>query len=262
MASNIHPDRIPVLLTSSVVAHDTSVALKDTDERIRLAIESVAQWLKIEPTTPLVLCDGSNFDFSDSVRLAFPNANIECLYFGNDQEKIHQFGRGYGEGEIIHYALDHSQFINTAGCFAKCTSKLWVENFKQCIAEWNGKFLCKGVFLNVFSPFKETAFSYIDTRFYISDTQFYRQYFQNSHLNLGYRNGKFFSIEDSFFEIFLREEFEQMLFSTPPVVCGVGGGTGKHYKNTTTRQLKERLRFRLVQMKSEYSQLFNRTLRK
>ncbi len=251
-----HP--IPLLLTSSVVAHDRSVRLTNTNERAHLALESIGQWLKIDPTLPLVLCDGSNFDFSTLVLAKFPNARIEYLFFDNDQHAVQNFGRGYGEGEIIRYALNHSRFIAEAGYFAKCTSKLWVNNFQECLAGWNDRLLCKGVFLDVFSPFKKTSFSYIDTRFYIASVPFYRQHFEDAHHRIGMRNGKFFSLEDCFHEIVLEQNLQEILMSVAPIIYGVGGGTGVHYKNTWIRQHKERLRLKLVNNNSAFHHLFCR----
>jgi len=168
----IPPHEIPVLLTSSVVAHDASVRLRDTDERLRLAMESVAEWLKIEPRQPLVLCDGSSYNFTDRVRVAFPQARIECLHYENPHELVHWHGRGYGEGEIVRYAINHSRFIAEANCFVKCSSKLWVRNFHECMQWWNGVFLCKGIFLEAFSPVKKTKLHHIDTRFYVASKSF------------------------------------------------------------------------------------------
>lgn len=250
---------IPLLLTSSVVAHDTSVKLKDTNERLRLAMESVAEWLRIDPSLRLVLCDGSNFDFSEQMRQAFPSASVECLYFQNDQDKVRISTRGYGEGEIVRHAVNHSRFIAEAGCFAKCTSKLWVENYPQCTAEWNGRFLSKGVFVNTFSPFRKTSFAYIDTRFYIASVAFYRQYFENAHLRIRMQNGKAFSLEDCFHEIVLENQLGGILLRRSPVVCGVGGGTGVYYRNTKIRRLKEDLRLWLARHMPAFRHLFTST---
>lgn len=247
---------IPVLLTSSVVAHDMSVRLKDTDERARLALESVAEWLKMEPTQSLVLCDGSGFDFSDAVQQQFPGARIECLHFENDQEMIHRFSRGYGEGEIVRYAVRHSRFIAEAGCFAKCTSKLWVENFCQCAGEWNGRFVGKGILMNAFTPLRKTEFAYIDTRFYIASVGFYRQHFEEAHKRIGMRAGKAFSLEDSFHEIALEQKLQGILLRRSPVICGVGGGTGVYYRNTPLRRLKEDLRLQLARLHPQFRSLF------
>lgn len=247
---------IPILLTSSVVVHDTSVRLKDTDERIRLALESVAQWLRIDPMLRLVLCDGSNFDFSERIRQEFPSAIVECLYFENDQEKVRISTRGYGEGEIVRHAINHSHFIAAAGCFAKCTSKLWVENYHKCLTEWNERFLSKGVFMDAFAPFRQARFAYIDTRFYITSLPFYQQYFENAHHRIRMENGKAVSLEDCFREIALENQLSGILLRRSPVICGVGGGTGIYYRNTRIRRLKENMRLWLARRKQKFQHLF------
>lgn len=256
MTSPKAPVDIPILLTSSVVAHDPSVKLKDTDERIRLAMESVAQWLQINPSLKLVLCDGSNFDFSEQIRRAFPSAKVECLPFEGDQERIRISTRGYGEGEIVRHAINHSRFIAEAGCFAKCTSKLWVENYFQCAKEWNGRFLCQGVFTDAFTPLRKTSFSYIDTRFYIASVPIYRKYFEDAHHRIRMHNGKAFSLEDCFHEIVMEHQLGGILLRHAPVICGVGGGTGVYYKNSKLRRLKEDLRLWLARHKSPFRHLF------
>jgi len=247
-------NKVPLLLTSSVIAHDTGVALKDTAARIHLALESVSQWLKIDPKLEIVLCDGSSYDFSSIVVEKFPSAQIECLNFENNQNLVKKFGRGYGEGEIVRYALRHSQFIDRAGCFAKCTSKLWVDNYLECLKSWNGELLCKGVFLNVFSAFKNTVFAYIDTRFYIISCSVYKKYFENAHLHIQGEQGK--SLEDCFHDIFIENNIQHSLFNVATVINGVGGGTGKYYKNSTHRKIKEKLRIKLVKLNSSFTNLF------
>ncbi len=249
--------RIPVLLTSSVIAHDTGVTLKDTEERIRLALESVREWLKLDPALPIVLCDGSNHDFSAAASEQFPGATIECLPFENKQELVRQYGRGYGEGEIVRYALNHSRLIAEAGCFAKCTSKLWVANFKECAATWNGRLLLKGVFLHVFSPLRPTEFSYIDTRFYIASCDLYHQYFEHAHLQI--RKDEGHGLEECFRDVFLANRLGQVLLPIPPVICGVGGGTGTYYRNPLKRRLKEWLRLWLVRHNRRFAPSFQST---
>ena len=250
----VNPWNIPVLLTSSVVAHDIRVTLTDTSERIDLAMESIARWLSLYPKVQIVLCDGSNFDFSAAVAKRFSHAKIECMFFENNQKTVREHGRGFGEGEIIRFAIDHSQMIQEAGAFAKCTSKLWVRNYAECLKEWNGNFLCKAVFDHVFSPFKRTVLSYIDTRFYITSVQFYKQHFESAHQLIDVDNGK--GLEDCFLEVFNRNHLTGVLLNAPPVIDGVGGGIGKYYKNPLKRRLKEKLRVRLVRATPAFASLF------
>ncbi len=249
------PAAIPLLLTSSVVAHDIAVKLKDTEARLHHVLESIAQWLRIAPRQPIVLCDGSNFDFRPVVQEAHPHAQIESLFFENDQQKVREFGRGYGEGEIVKYAIQHSKLIQQAGCFAKCTSKLWVENFEACKKHWNGQLLFSGVFLNVFSPLQPTVLQQIDTRFYFASLSMYERYFMNAHLTMDSRAGH--GLEDSFFDILVRENISHCLLPTPPVIAGVGGGTGAYYRNTLKRALKEKLRLYLVRHDRKFARLFS-----
>ena len=254
LISKLPSSEIPVLVTSSVVAHDASVRLRDTDERLRLAMESVAEWLKIEPRQPLVLCDGSSFNFTNSVQKAFPKARIECLPFENPQELVRQFGRGYGEGEIVRYALHHSHFISEANCFAKCSSKLWVKNFHECMHWWNGDFLCKGVFLEAFSTIRKTKFHHIDTRFYVASKSFYELHLMDAHQKINIEAG--YGLEECFHQVLMQSGIRGVLIPVPPLIEGVGGGTAKYYRNSTRRVLKERLRIALVRSRSEFLPLF------
>jgi hypothetical protein len=241
-------------LTSSVVAHDASVRLRDAVERLRLAMESVAEWLKIEPRQPLVLCDGSSFNFTNSVHKAFPKAHIECLPFENPQELVRQFGRGYGEGEIVRYALHHSHFIAEAGCFAKCSSKLWVQNFLACARAWQGELLLQGIFLDALKPWRDPILSYIDTRFYIASRALYQQYFEDAHLRID--NNQHVGLENAFKDIFLEAKLRHALTPVAPVILGVGGAIGKYYKNSFRRRLKEDLRLWRVRNFPEFSNFF------
>lgn len=244
----------PVLLTSCITVSDHSVSLKDEESRIHLTLESIKNWLNISSALKLVICDGSSFDLSDIVKAAFPGADIECLNFRNSTNLVALYGKGYGEGEIINHAIANSKFLAASDNFVKCTAKLWVENYADCLAEWNGRLLCHGVFNDVFS-FRKTHFRQIDTRFFIVNKEFYNDNFSSAYMRL--TNGRQLSIEDHFLEIVREKKLERILFSVPPVICGVGGGTGFYYKNNIKRRLKDRLRLKIVKSHRLFRSLFN-----
>jgi hypothetical protein len=246
----------PILLTSSVIAHDKGVRLLDPGERKRLALESIHWWRSIAPSNPLVLCDGSDFDFQDSLATLADSGPVECLHFQNDVEGVKRQGRGFGEGEIVRHAIEHSSLIQGAGHFAKCTSKLWVENFDICMKQWNGNLLMKAVFNNVFSMRKPITLAYIDTRFYVMDVATYRKHFLHAHESINPEDG--FSLEESFLEIIQKNQLQGCLMSPPPIICGVGGGTGAYYKTGLLRQLKEELRYHRLKINPLYRNWFAR----
>lgn len=243
---------IPLLLTSSAIAYDTGVALANTQARIQLTLESIAEWIKIAPNLKIVICDGSNFDFSERVKTRFPAAAIECLYFENDQRLVQQHGRGYGEGEIVRYATANSKFLLQAGCFAKCTSKLWISNFAECLSQWNGRLLLKGVFDNALT--RTPHFAYIDTRFYVASIPFYNAHFADAHNAIEKITG--YGLEQSFLAILLEKKIERVLLRSYPVVEGVGGGTGKRYRNSLFRLFKESVKLFLLRRNPRFAGLF------
>jgi hypothetical protein len=237
---------------------DMSVVLNNPEERLRFTLESIKNWLDKSPDIRLVICDGSDYDFAPVLLKHFPNDmysnRIECLHFLNNSEKVAEFGKGYGEGEIVQYALKHSKFIEDSNCFCKCTGKLWVDNFSECLNEWNGRFLCQAYFSKGFTPNK-TKFEHIDTRFYISSKEIYEKYFINLHLEVG---GHFnCSIEDAFKRVIVDNNLTGTLFQHYPIVRGVGGGSGKHYKTNFIRRNKDRLRLKFVQLNPKFSKWFN-----
>jgi hypothetical protein len=247
-------EHIPILLTSSVTAFDKGVHLQDAGQRASYALESINRWRQLAPLNPLVLCDGSNFDFSPVVASVTNSTSIECLSFQNNIDRVQRQGRGYGEGEIVRFAIENSSFIQNSGCFAKCTSKLWVDNFSQCMGQWNNAMLLKGVFHNAFSPIHSKQFAYIDTRFYAMDVEIYNSHFLYAHEAIETSSG--YGLEECFRDVYLSLGCPSSLMGAPPVICGVGGGTGTYYKNSKLRKIKERLRYALIRSDPLYKSWF------
>ena len=232
---------------------DLSGRLNDPDLRIKYTLESIREWLLRKPALRIVICDGSGFDFSSLIKNTFPMANIECLSFMNDSMQIARHGKGFGEGEIIRYAINQSKLLQESEVFMKCTAKLWVTNIQQCLSQWNGYFLCNAYFANIFA-FKKTKIMFFDTRFYIIRKDFYLRYFLDSHLNLDDVSNQ--SIENAFLKIVIKKRMEGIIFKMPPIVCGMGGGSGKYYKRGIVRIIKDRLRCRIARCSSQYKKLF------
>jgi hypothetical protein len=243
-----------LLITSCVIVADDDAVLRDPQSRIHHTLEAIEHWIKIAPDVPKVICDGSNFDFAPVLQEKFPSHSFECLYFQNNVQKVKLQGKGYGEGEIIEYALSQSQLIQASGRFIKCTGKLWVENFSECLSSFNNVFQSSAYFKDVFTLFRRTSLDYVDTRFYISSVEFYKKYFLKAYALVGLGDHR--SIEHVFKDIILEHHLQGSLFRTHPVICGVGGGHGKYYKNNVKRRLKDRLRWAYLKVNSEYQWLF------
>jgi hypothetical protein len=243
----------PILLTSCVYISDDSVTLKSAQDRIHFTLEAIKRWLEVAPKSKIVICDNSNYDFSELLRQYFPNENIECLSFSGDKKAVITNGKGYGEGEIIEYAIRKSRYILEADCFTKSTARLWVENYQYFLQKWNGKCILKPVFKNSFS-LKPTEISYIDTRFYMISLDLYREYFERAHQSINRE------LPDGIEEIFLKIVFSQNLkniFSQKyPQIYGVSGASGQYYRNSVKKNIKENLRLFLHRKNAGFKDLF------
>jgi hypothetical protein len=241
--------KIPLLLlTSAVTISDAQPVLNKKSDRIELTLYSIREWLILEPEIKIVICDGSNFDFSPLISDMFPLANIECLYFKNSSHLVSQFGKGFGEGEIIKYALANSRYLSESEFFAKCTSKLWVKNFRSCLAEWNGSFICDGDFSNV-TKFKPYVFNHIDTRFYFSTKIFYAENFLDAYQNVNDKEGQ--SLEQCFKNVAIHKQFRHFIFPIRPEIAGVSGSTGEWANMNSMARMKDKVKRILMAYRSD-----------
>lgn len=225
--------KITLLMTSCVFVSAPFVKLTNVDERIRLTLLSIDNWLKIHPDLKIVVCDGSGYDFTDVCRAKFLTADIECLSFLNNSERVAEYGKGYGEGEIIDYCLTHSVFIKESDFFVKCTAKLWVHNFNTLIKEWNSIFLC---FLGLEIKLKEKSVSiaWLDTRFFIINKLFYDRYFRMAYARV--RDKEHYYIEHVFKDIVIENKISvrNCFVKYYPKVRGFSGTTAQEYKEAVS----------------------------
>ena len=221
-----------ILITSCVKVSAKLTKLTDEQKRIKLTLQSLKKWKKIAKENKIVICDGSNYDFTTDCKKIFKNDDIECLYFQNNYRAVKKFGKGYGEGEIVKFALKNSVFLKQADFFAKCTGRLWVVNFKKLLSTWNGIFECN--FILKRNKFKILAEPQrVDTRFYIVKKKFYYKHLLHSYKNV--RDEQFNFLEHAFFKsIFkIKKRVGCYLFQQRPLIVGTSGTDNKksNYSN-------------------------------
>lgn len=219
-----------LLLTSCVHVSAPFVELSDPTRRAKLTLESIEHWLKLAGDLAIVICDGSGYDFTKEVAQKFPHVKVECISFKNDAAAVFTYGKGYGEGEIVQYALEHSELLRRVDYFAKCTSKLWVTNFPDILSHWNKIFQCQ-FGLEKPKTIKNAKPSSVDTRFYIVNKRFYAEHFLDAYRKVRDRDGYY--LEHSFKDVILNKKLRasSILFPIPPLIEGVAGTTGETYKS-------------------------------
>ena len=104
------------------------------------------------------------------------NKKLEILSFQGDAQMILQKGKGYGEGEILKYAIDNSKLIEKEDYIIKLTGRLTVSNLDKII-----KMATKQeMFINKLSIKGKIA----DTRLYIVKKDIYEKVFADIYLEI------------------------------------------------------------------------------
>lgn len=217
------PLNIPLLITSAVYSSAPFVAIADSADRESYVVDSVENWFDNNQGLKIVLCDGSGFDFNLNLNLKkYTKLGIlEILVFKNNKEHVRLFGKGYGEGEIIEYALRNSSFLSDSEHFAKCTGKQWVENYNECISRYNSVISLERIYLHRYS----WKFSTCDTRFFIVNKIFYTKFFMSCYKSVNDFNGCY--LEHVFAEV-VRVNKIRSDFMRKPLIFGYSGSTGNY----------------------------------
>lgn len=236
-----NPLNIPILITSAINVSAPKTALTNKDERLDLTLRSIEKWLSLEFVNQLIICDGSGFDLSGYINpLMSKHSKTDCevIFFTNDIAKVREKGKGYGEGEIINYALQHSRILYAAKAFGKCTGKLWVENYLDCVKAFNG--LAAFDFKGGVNP------SQIDTRFYLVSKDFYKSNLATAYQSVDDKNG--FYLEHAFRDgLRVKRVSDYAMFPTPRV-CGISGSMGLMYRESWLKNVMRDVRSLIIKL--------------
>ena len=101
-----------ILLTSCVNPNCMPfTALSDINVRKQQYLDALRFYVNNTPL-PIVYVDNSNVDIKEyNVISNIVDDRLELLSFDGNHDKKH--GKGYGESEIIDYAIQHSNIINS-----------------------------------------------------------------------------------------------------------------------------------------------------
>lgn len=224
-----------VLLMTGCIAADTNQPyhkLNDWNERLDQYVAAIDFYIKESIFTKIVFCDNSNFKscvfndfkiFAESVGKQF-----EYLTFMGDAEKYSKGGKGYGEGEIIEYALNNSELICKAKSFVKVTGRLKVKNSQKV-------FGCLNEGMNLFNRDIYSGRKGIDTRFYAVDTLFYKNKLLDKYHNCQIHNK---SIEFIFWDFLITDKKSWRCTFAYPNVDGINGALSNNYSEESKFKIK------------------------
>lgn len=220
------PKREPVLLITATIfpQENRYVYLKNPKERLRQYIDSVKFYIIKTKIKEIVFCDNSGYAFKKEELFSLADKyhkKLEIIQFVGNQYKIMNYGKGYGEGELIEYALKNSSILHRADYFIKVTGRLKIKN----IDEIRGKLDFSKIYFNKNINKQQS----IDTVLYCISKETYNKWFLYAYKQVCDKKGRY--IEHVFKDII--ENNRLHVYNTPyyPYIDGVRGTTGKRYQD-------------------------------
>lgn len=166
-----------ILLTSCVNPNGMPfTALSDIIVRKQQYLDALRFYVNNTPL-PIVYVDNSNVDIKEyNVISNIVDDRLEILSFDGNHDKEH--GKGYGELEIIDYAIKHSNIINsnTNVSIIKITGRLVIVNIMTILNQLKYNILPSS---NSVICSMNSDFSMADSRLLIAPLNFYKRLIEN-----------------------------------------------------------------------------------
>lgn len=213
-----------VLLLTGCICPSQGVdrlAVADTDTRRQQYLDSLGWALHETPFTQIVFCDNSDTP-APAELLAHAEAagkQLEWLHFAGDAARTAAQGKGYGEGEIIDYALAHSTLLAQADYFCKLTGRLTVGNIGRFFAladPAKAYFWANGI--------RSVA---INTWFYGVPKALYQQYYRSAYQQVCDRENIW--LEHCFYKAYCAAGVRGGVMPLYPDIRGQSGSMGTQY---------------------------------
>ena len=205
--------------------HQTQWSLRNKEEREQQYYESIKKLLYCNKISKIVVCDNSNSHVPKEELLKVADSNnkqIEFLAFAGDSAQVEQRGKGFGEGEIIDYALKNSSLIAEESWFIKITGRLYVKNMDSVLKRMNKE-------TNYLQTmYMDTRKKVMDTRFYACKIESYNKYFRDLYKEVDDANKVY--IEKLFAQKIMNSDIRYRNMPVYPKIGGQSGSSGVEYQ--------------------------------
>lgn len=215
-------NHIVILLTACVQPNGMSFTkLQDSSIRKEQYIKSIIYYL--ENTKFNIVCvENTGFNFSSCLCHHKNSKRLECLtFYGNNYPK--ELGKGYGEAQIIKYAIDNSKHINKGTYIIKITGRLIIKNINSIINPLLLRISKNIIQIDFYSKSFVNSTCFICPSTWISKTI---QLYEN-HLNdtAGYY------FEHMLYNSIIKSSNILLYPIIPPFIIGISGTQNKPYIN-------------------------------
>jgi hypothetical protein len=194
------------------------------DEKVRLKqyVETIEKYILNSNFEIIIFCENSNYkyDYKNLMNLARKNKkNLEIVRFLGNKKEVLNKGKGYGEGEIIDYALENSKYLKKPNqTFYKITGRIFIKNINKIL-----KKSCEQNYF--FSVGKDHCV----TLFFKCSVEFYKKNLIGAGRLCNELKGTY--LEEIFFHKLIGISSEISRIYEYPIYDGMSGTNAIQYKN-------------------------------
>lgn len=217
------------VVTGTIKPHSEvgQLIIRDADERLEQYVDGLSFLVKTRTFHKIVFCDNSNSGtawadlLTDTAKLM--GVRLEVLSFQGDNEQVKLHGKGYGEGEIMHYVLNNSKLVQGEDFLIKITGRMRIDNIRQIV----DRLKVNRTYFNI--P-NRTIRDIYDTRLYAMPLQQFREKFQTRYLDVYDDQGIY--LEHIYTQVLNENKIVVTNFPQYPRIVGISGSTGEIYGYT------------------------------
>lgn len=200
------------------------LAMTNVATRMITAKAAVYFWAASE-IEKIVIADATGTTLLNNDELSLlkqMNVDVEQISYNQNKETIIQKGKGYGEGELIDFALSESVLLKRETNFFKCTGKVYCRNFtkiQQLVKEQH----VSNIFWRYFDE-GDGRKPWADMRFFYAEKSFAKD-----HLIPAYLRSDDATAAAEYYCFLLFQEKLASAKAFRPLLSGFAGGTNKRY---------------------------------
>jgi len=228
----------PLLITSAIQPPQNVAHLQLTDPiKRKLVTKAALLFWVAKGVKRIVVADATNREVLSTEEVAEIQSlqiEIEQISYAQDTARLLEKGKGYAEGRLIEFALDHSRILGSATHFYKSTGKTFVRNFID-IRNMINQNSVDGMFWRSADPLYLMK-PWVDCRFYFASKDFARRHLIPAYLKTDDRVGAC--------EHYVWQELNRaavVAFAPRPLVYGVCGATDQDYVDESLGALDMKL---------------------
>ncbi len=216
-----------------------STTIVNIDERLSQYLHSIEYAIcNYRTISEIVFCENTdyNFDYTNLQQKALRNRKkLEILSFIGNYAIIQQKGKGFGEGEIIKYALNKSEILCKCDTFFKLTGRLIVKNMDEIVETTQSA--------NSFIYHPKTIYqipaNHIETFLYKVSKDLYIKHLINAFERVDESRSRY--LEHIFYEQL--SKFDLYSFKLVPRISGFSGSSGNSYVLETRELILQKINY-------------------